>query len=40
MDRVAGLCGSQMPLVPPTLTVETRDAVRQWIADGALIDCP
>jgi len=29
-----------MPLTPPTLTVETRDAIRQWITDGALDDCP
>jgi hypothetical protein len=33
-------CGSQMPLIPPTLTQETRDAIRQWITDGALNDCP
>jgi hypothetical protein len=33
-------CGSQMPLTPPPLTPETRDAIRQWITDGALNDCP
>jgi hypothetical protein len=33
-------CGSQMPLAPPTLTMETRDAIRQWITDGAVNDCP
>ena len=33
-------CGSQMPLVPPLLTTETRDAIRQWITDGAVNDCP
>jgi hypothetical protein len=33
-------CGSQMPLGGDPLAVEVRDAIRTWIMDGALNDCP
>lgn len=35
-----GFCGQQMPLGGPFLSQPTRDAIRIWIADGALNDCP
>jgi hypothetical protein len=37
---VAMFCGSQMPLGGPPLSIEIRDAVRTWIMNGALNDCP
>jgi hypothetical protein len=33
-------CGSQMPLGGPFLDQSVRDAIRTWIMDGALNDCP
>ncbi len=35
-----GFCGSQMPLGGDPLSMEVRDAIRQWIMDGAVNDCP
>jgi hypothetical protein len=35
-----GFCGSQMPLGGDPLSTEVRDAIRDWIEDGALNDCP
>jgi hypothetical protein len=37
---VGGSCGDAMPLEPPLLTQEARDAMRAWIAGGATSDCP
>ncbi|HZR81629.1 MAG TPA: FG-GAP-like repeat-containing protein [Candidatus Binatia bacterium] len=33
-------CGSRMPLGGPYLSLVTRDAIRTWITNGALNDCP
>jgi hypothetical protein len=33
-------CGSQMPLGGPFFDLDTRDAIRTWISNGALDDCP
>jgi len=33
-------CGQSMPLGSPLLAPEVRDAIRTWISDGALNDCP
>jgi hypothetical protein len=33
-------CGSQMPLGGLQLSMEVRDAIRTWIMDGAINDCP
>jgi hypothetical protein len=38
-DCVGGFCGSQMPLGTP-LPLATRDAIRAWITNGAVNDCP
>jgi hypothetical protein len=35
-----GACGLQMPLGGDPLPVGVRDAIRTWILDGALNDCP
>jgi hypothetical protein len=35
-----GFCGSQMPLGGPPLVPEVRDAIRAWISQGAVNDCP
>jgi hypothetical protein len=37
---VGGSCGDAMPLEPPPLSQEARDAIRAWIAGGAVSDCP
>lgn len=37
---VGGSCGDAMPLEPPLLPREARDAIRAWIAGGAVPDCP
>jgi hypothetical protein len=34
-----GFCGSQMPIGTP-LSTEVRDAIRAWITNGAVNDCP
>ena len=39
MDCVGGFCGGQMPLGSPLPDV-TRDAIRAWITNGAVNDCP
>ncbi|HEV7734387.1 MAG TPA: FG-GAP-like repeat-containing protein [Candidatus Binatia bacterium] len=36
---VGGFCGSSMPLGSPLLPIAFRDALRQWITDGAVNDC-
>jgi hypothetical protein len=36
---VGGFCGSMMPLGGPQLSLAVRDALRQWITDGAVNDC-
>jgi hypothetical protein len=33
-------CGASMPFGSPPLPVDVRDAIRSWITDGALNDCP
>jgi hypothetical protein len=33
-------CGSQMPLGGDPLSMEVRDAIRTWIMNGAINDCP
>ena len=33
-------CGSSMPFGSPLLPLSTRDAIRTWITNGALNDCP
>jgi hypothetical protein len=33
-------CGQQMPFGGPYLSMEVRDAIRTWIMNGALNDCP
>jgi len=33
-------CGQQMPLGGPFLGLDQRDAIRAWIDDGAVSDCP
>jgi hypothetical protein len=35
-----GFCGFQMPLGGPFLSLDVRDAIRTWITDGAVNDCP
>jgi hypothetical protein len=35
-----GSCGSQMPLGDDPLSAEVRDAIREWILNGAANDCP
>lgn len=35
-----GFCGQQMPLGGPFLSLATRDAIRSWITNGAVNDCP
>jgi hypothetical protein len=35
-----GFCGGQMPLGGPFLSAAEREAVRVWITDGAVNDCP
>lgn len=35
-----GFCGSQMPLGGDPLSLDVRDAIRSWISNGALNDCP
>ena len=37
---VGGSCGSQMPIGQPPLSPAVRDAIRTWIANGAVNDCP
>jgi len=37
---VGGACGGQMPLGGPPLSSGVRDAIRTWISNGALNDCP
>lgn len=34
------LCGSQMPLSGGPLDQSVRDAIRTWITNGAVNDCP
>ncbi len=36
---VGGFCGSRMPLGGAQLSLAVRDALRQWILDGAVNDC-
>jgi len=39
--QCAGMfCGSQMPLGGPFRSQQERDAIRAWISNGALNDCP
>ena len=35
-----GSCGSRMPAGGAALSVAIRDAIRAWIAAGAVNDCP
>ncbi len=35
-----GSCGARMPLNQPQVSAAVRDAIRSWIANGALNDCP
>ena len=35
-----GSCGGRMPLNRPQLSAAVRDAIRTWIAGGAIDDCP
>jgi hypothetical protein len=37
---VGGNCGAQMPFGGPALSQQQRDAIRNWITNGALNDCP
>ncbi len=37
---IGGSCGSQMPLGQSPLPLAIRDAIRTWIANGAVNDCP
>jgi outer membrane protein assembly factor BamB len=37
---VGGFCGSQMPLGQSPLPSSVRDAIRTWITNGAVNDCP
>jgi hypothetical protein len=37
---VSGFCGAQMPHGGPPLPAAVRDALRAWIRDGAVNDCP
>ncbi len=37
---VGMFCGGQMPLGGPFLSMSTRDAIRTWITNGAVNDCP
>jgi hypothetical protein len=33
-------CGNQMPLGGPFLSAAEREAIRTWITEGAVNDCP
>jgi hypothetical protein len=37
---LSGSCGSSMPLGSPLLAMSVRDAIRTWITNGAVNDCP
>jgi outer membrane protein assembly factor BamB len=39
-ECVGGSCGSRMPLGQTPLSGPTRNAIRTWIANGAVNDCP
>jgi hypothetical protein len=38
--QCGGSCGGRMPLNQPQLSAGVRDAIRTWIMDGAVNDCP